>query len=60
MNCKKNLPERIEERVRAWPRWSRAERRRMDEVVEEILEHCRSGKGNAFVASWVARDLQGV
>ena len=52
MPYKLTLPQRIEKVIRDWPQWSRAERRRMDELVEEILTYCRSGKGNAFVQSW--------
>lgn len=52
-----NLPDRIEQAVREWPNWSPAERRRMDEVVEEVLDHCRSGTGNRFVAEWCNRVL---
>ena len=53
-----NLPERIERVVRAWPHWSPAERRRMDQIVAEVLDHCRSGSGNAFVASWCERNVR--
>jgi hypothetical protein len=51
------LPERIERVVREWDQWSPAERARMDDVVEEILEHCRAGTGNRFIRSWVNRIL---
>ena len=52
------IDERITAVIRAWPEWSRTERRRMDEIVEEILEHCRSGNGNAFVREWCERYLE--
>ncbi len=49
------LPERIEQAVREWPQWSPAEERHMDEIVEEVLEYCRSGNGNRFIAEWCRR-----
>lgn len=57
MSCKKNLPERIEERVRGYTGWSRAERRRMDELVSEVIAHCSGGNGNRFIASWCDKNL---
>lgn len=51
------MNERIEAAVRAWPQWSRAERRRMNEVVDEVLQHCRDGQGNAFIRQWCERNL---
>ncbi len=44
-----NLPERIERAVRDWSQWSRAERRRMDDIVSEFLHFARTGEGNRFV-----------
>jgi hypothetical protein len=52
-----NLPDKITERVRAWPHWSRAERRRLDEITDEILGHCANGTGNRFVREWCSRVL---
>ncbi len=52
-----NLPEKIEAIIRAWPQWSRAERAKMDEVVEEILDHVKNGTGNGFIRSWCNRVL---
>lgn len=49
------LSERIADIVRAWPQWSRAERARMDEVIEEVLDHCRNGTGNRFIREFVNR-----
>lgn len=49
----KNLPDRVADRVRAYPQWSPAERRRMDEIVEEVLDHMRDGTGNAFIRRFV-------
>jgi hypothetical protein len=51
------IQERVEKVVREWPEWSRAERRRMDDVVEEVLTFCRSGEGNAFIREWCRRNL---
>ena len=51
------LPERIEKIVREWPQWSRAERAKMPELVEEIMDHCRNGTGNGFIRSWCQRVL---
>lgn len=53
-----SYPGWIERMVRAWPQWSRAERRRMDEIVEEVIDHCANGTGNAFVRSWCERVLR--
>jgi ribosomal protein S27AE len=53
-----NLPDRIARIVREWPDWSPAERRRMDDVTEDILHHCRTGEGNAFVRGWCERVLR--
>jgi hypothetical protein len=52
-----NLPERIEKVVRDWPQWSRAERAKMPQLVEEILDHVRNGTGNRFVREWCNRVL---
>jgi hypothetical protein len=49
--------ERIEAIVRAWPQWSHAERRRMDEIVQEVLSHCRDGQGNQFIREWCEKFL---
>lgn len=46
------MAEMIEKVVRQWPQWSRAERKRIDEIVEEILDHCRNGNGNQFIRDW--------
>lgn len=54
------MNERIEAIVRAWPQWSRRERARMDKLVEEVLDHCRNGTGNAFIAAWCDRFLKDV
>lgn len=54
------IAERIECAVLAWPYWSAAERRRMPELIEEILEHCRAGAGNPFVREWCQRNLRGI
>ncbi len=49
--------ERVEAIILAWPQWSPAERRRMEEIVEEIMDHVRHGGGNAFVREWCKRNL---
>lgn len=51
------LNEKCERVIRGWSQWSAAERLRMDDVVEEIMDHVRNGGGNPFVASWVNRVL---
>ena len=50
-------PERAERIIREWPQWSRVERSRMDDLVEEILDHCRNGTGNTFIREWCRRVL---
>lgn len=55
-----NLPEKIEAIIRAWPQWSRAERAKMPQLVDEILDHCRNGTGNAFIKKWCDRNLSGL
>jgi hypothetical protein len=52
-----NIGDRIIKSVYAWNGWSRAERRRMAEVAEEVLRHCIDGTGNRFVAQWCERYL---
>lgn len=51
------MDERIEQVVRQWPEWSIAERRRMDDIVAEVLDHCRNGNGNRFIREWCNRIL---
>jgi hypothetical protein len=51
------LADRIEQRIREWPDWSRGERRIMDAIVEEIMEHVRDGTGNTFIRNWCDRYL---
>lgn len=51
------LPEQIERIIRVWPQWSPAEQRRMDDIVEDILSHCRAGDGNSFIREWCRRNL---
>ena len=46
---KTNLPEQIAQIVRDWPEWSRAERRRLDEIIDEVLHYASDGLGNAFI-----------
>lgn len=55
-----NINDRIAAVVRAWPEWSRAERRGLDTITEEILDHCRNGCGNAFIREWCDRNLKEV
>lgn len=55
-----NLPERIEAVVRKWPHWSRHELSKMDDIVEEILDHCRDGTGNGFVRKWCDHNLKAI
>lgn len=51
------IEERIRNAIRTWPQWSPAERRRLGEIEEEILDHCRDGNGNAFTRDWCRRFL---
>jgi hypothetical protein len=51
------LAERIQEAIRCYPDWSRAELRRLPDLETEILDHVRNGTGNTFVASWCKRHL---
>jgi hypothetical protein len=51
------IQERAEQVIRDWPQWSPAERRRMDEIVTEVLDHCRNGGGNRFIRDWCNRVL---
>jgi hypothetical protein len=43
--------------VQQWPQWSRAERAKLEQITEEILDHCRNGNGNRFVREWCNRVL---
>lgn len=52
-----NFAERCELSVRLWKGWSPAERARMDEIVEDIMNHVRNGTGNRFTSEWVERNL---
>ncbi len=54
---KGNLSDRIEQAVRNYPQWSNAERRRIDSIVDEVLEHVRNGSGNTFIREWCNRNL---
>ncbi len=51
------LTDRVTAVVDAYPQWSQAERRRLPEITEEILTHCRDGSGNAFIREWCDRVL---
>lgn len=54
------IHERIAKAVADWPHWSRAERRDgLVKATEEIIEHCKSGTGNAFIREWCNRNLKG-
>lgn len=52
-----NLPEKIEAVVRAWPQWSRAERRNLQPIIDEIISHCADGTGNPFIQRWCELNL---
>ena len=54
---RQTLPERITQAVMDWPQWSRAERERMPDIVDEVLAHCRDGQGNSFIREWCNRFL---
>ncbi len=51
------IADRIEQRVREWGQWSRAERRNMGAIIEEVVTHCRQGTGNTFIREWCTRNL---
>ncbi len=51
------LTDRVAAVVDDYPQWSLAERRRLPEITEEILTHCRDGSGNAFIREWCNRVL---
>ena len=57
---RETLPERIERIGRAWSGWSRAERRVMGAIVQEVISHCADGTGNKFIREWCNRHLVGV
>lgn len=57
MGANKGLDDRIESIVRNWPQWSRAEQRRMDQIVDEVMNHVRNGTGDSFIRGWVDRNL---
>jgi hypothetical protein len=46
------IEDRIRALIRAYPDWSPAERRKLDVIEDEILDHCRNGTGNGFVRWW--------
>lgn len=52
-----NLNDKIEKIIREYPQWSRVERSRMHELIEEIMNHVRDGGGNAFVQKWCDQNL---
>jgi hypothetical protein len=43
--------------IQEWPDWSRHERAKLEEITEEILDHCRNGTGNRFIQKWCANVL---
>jgi hypothetical protein len=51
------LPEVIRRRVLEWDQWSRAERRRLDEIVDSVIDHCSEGNGNGFIQWWCLHNL---
>jgi hypothetical protein len=51
------LPDQIDAIIRAWPLWTRAERRRMDALVAEIQHYVLTGGGTRLVAKWCQRVL---
>lgn len=52
-----NLTERIHAVIEAYPDWSPAERRKMDMLKAEIMEHVKNGTGNGFIRDWCNRFL---
>jgi hypothetical protein len=52
-----SLPDRITEFVRQWPQWSPAERRHLDAITSEVIDHCANGTGNGFIRWFVAVHL---
>lgn len=50
--------ERIEKVVREWNQWSPAERRVLDEIVEQVMRWAISGEGSTFIKQWCERVLR--
>lgn len=46
------IQEKVALIVRGYPQWSRAELKRIDAIIEEVLYHCRTGEGNTFIRLW--------
>lgn len=46
------LPEKVGLVVHCYGKWSRAEWKRIDAIIEEVLHHCRTGNGNTFIRLW--------
>lgn len=55
------IEERISRIVSEWPSWSKAERKRMPQIIEEVIEHCKNGNGNGngneFISQWCETNL---
>lgn len=49
--------ERIAKTVADWPHWSKAERKRIPAIIEEVVEHCKTGNGNTFITEWCGANL---
>ena len=49
MRRRLTLPERVQRAVYSWPHWSRAERRCLDGIVQEVIAELSDGTGNPFV-----------
>lgn len=47
--------ERCEAIIRGWDQWSPAELAKMDDLVEEVMDHIINGGGNRFVREFVNR-----
>ncbi len=51
------LPEAVARLVRAWPHWSRAERAKIDLIIDEVIDHLSDGVGNGFIRNYCDREL---
>jgi hypothetical protein len=54
------IRDRIEQTVRNYPDWSKAELHKLEEITEEILSHCINGTGNRFIKEWCENNLKGI
>lgn len=51
------IAEQVRKVVYAWPQWSPAEQKKLEDIYEEILAHVINGTGNKFVQEWCKKFL---